>query len=192
MLIYDKVFTAPTGAGPLSVTDAKAHLNVTHTDDDALITALINEAIANFETEAGVLLRVQTREATYDSFPTGSDSLEIPWRPVTSVTSVKYRDLNDAEITLPTTGYQVVEGYQTRIYGGASANSVWPETNYLRPAPITIRYIAGYVTVPDDILGALKIMVAERYTHRGDNIKSPAMPPAAVRVIHLHSTSTPG
>ena len=191
MIIRDRQVVATTGDPPLTTAVAKAHLNVVHDEDNALIAALASAAVAEFEAVTGMKLRSETREATFDRFPGSSAGcLTLPNRPVTSVSSVKYFDTANVEQTLVAdTDYQVTLGFQAKVLVGP--DKAWPSVKAGKAEPVAVRYVVGG-TVPDDVLGALKLMVGERYENRGDSVKAKDVPPAARRVMELHSTSTPG
>lgn len=190
MLLTDTQIIAPTGDGPLSLAVAKEHLNVYHDEDDQLISDNIAGAVADFESNANVCIRLQTREATFDRFPSQNDWLLIPRRPCTGIVSVKYYDSANVQQTMTVDDYQAVNGFNTRLYVGVDKS--WPVTKAGRVEVVAVQYTAGYAKLPDDIFGALKIIVADRYENRGDKAKAESIPPAAERVISLHSTSTPG
>lgn len=191
MIVRDRQVVAPTGDLPVTLAVAKAHLNVVHDDDDALITALIAAAIAEFEAVTAMKMRSETREATFNRFPGSSKGvLTLPHRPVTAVSSVKYFDSAGVEQTMvANTDYQVTLGFKAQVVVGPE--KTWPVTQLGKAESVAVRYVVGG-SVPDDVVGALKIMVADRYENRGDNAKAKDVPAAARRVMELHSTATPG
>ena len=76
---------AAPASEPLALADAKAHCRVDHTDDDALITALIVAAREQAEHETGRALVTQTWELVHDAFP---EAFVLRKPPVASVTSI--------------------------------------------------------------------------------------------------------
>lgn len=194
MLLYDTIVVATTVEHVLTLDETKAHLNVLHAEDDGVISALIDAAIADFETQSGVRLRLHTREAVYTKFPQHNYELTLSYRPVASVVSLKYIDTESVEQTLVAgTDYQAITAeFQGKIYVGVDKN--WPVTKAGRKDAVKARYTVGYAAgvVPADILNALKVLIAHRYEHRGDNDKAKDYPPAYVAVINTHSTAVPG
>src|SRR5690348_16556758 len=87
---------------PVSLAEAKAHLRVTASDEDALISALIIAAREAAEHELGRALITQTWEKTLDLFP---DAIELTNPPVQSVASVQYLDIDGVEQTLSSVSY---------------------------------------------------------------------------------------
>jgi uncharacterized phiE125 gp8 family phage protein len=158
-----KLITAPTSE-PVSLVEAKLHLRVTVTDDDALITALIIAAREMAEHETQRSLITQTWEKSLDMFP---DAIELP--PVASITSVKYLDLDGVEQTLSTVSYTLdnasdsASSWLTPAYGYS-----WPDT-YLDVNAVKVRYIAGWANaaaVPQGIKQWMLLQVGNWYENR--------------------------
>lgn len=160
-----KLITAPASE-PVTLTEAKAHLRIDTTDDDALITSLIIAARSEAEKITRRALVNQTWELALDSFHCREISLPFPR--LQSVTSVKYVDVSGVEQTLDTLMYQVdADSEPARIapvYG-----AFWPATMVQLNA-VRIRYVAGYgaaaATVPDAIKAWIKVRVATLYENR--------------------------
>ena len=80
---------APAPVAPVDLARAKAHLNVFHDDDDAVISALIDAATAHLDGPDGWLgraLEEQVWKLAADGFPDGA--LALPVVPVVSVDSI--------------------------------------------------------------------------------------------------------
>lgn len=98
-----RLITAPA-VEPVTVAEARAHLYVGHSDDDAIIGAFIAAAREDCEHRTQRALVTQTWERTLDGFPA---AISLPMAPLASVTSVKYIDGDGNEQTLcspPTRG----------------------------------------------------------------------------------------
>lgn len=194
MLLYDNEVVATTIEPVLTLEETKAHLNVVHSEDDAVISGLISAAVADFERQSGVSLRLHTRDAIWSRFPYHDEDILLNYRPVASVVSLKYVDTSGVEQTLvANTDYQaVVGGFVATI--GIGVERPWPPTQTGKKQAVTVRYTVGYGSgaVPADILNALKVLIAHRYEHRGDNDKAKDYPAAYLSVIGLHSTAVPG
>lgn len=191
MLIGDKLITT-TAAPVLLLQSAKDHLNVSHEEDDALIQGYIDDAVAQFEKETGVILKQHTRDATYSQFPYRDDWLVLPTRPLISVTYVKYY-ATDGTLTTLDNCQVVTSSFQGKIK--PPVNETWPAYQCSRSEPVIVRYVVGHATqaeVPRDILGALKIIVADRYENKGDDGRNKmSIPPAAERIMTLNGFGTP-
>ncbi len=149
---------APT-TEPVTLAEAKAHLGVTITDDDARIQALITAAREWVENDSGRALITQTWVAKLDAFPAG-DILKLPKVPIQSITSVGYVDTNGDDQTF--TGYTLdIIGERLYLQYGED----WPSTQSIENA-VTITYVSGYgdaSDVPESIKQSIKLQVEKAY-----------------------------
>ncbi len=144
---------------PVSLVEAKAHLGVTITDDDARITSLIKGAREWAENDSGRSFITQTWEAKIDAFPLGN-IIKLPKTPIQSITSVAYIDTNGdsqtfTDFTLDILGERIYLDY------GES----WPSTQDIENA-VTITYVAGYgaaASVPEPIKQAIKLQIEKMF-----------------------------
>jgi len=154
----------------LSLSDAKAHLRVTHSEEDVAIAALVDAAAAWLDGWRGVLgmaLDPQTWELALDYFPAGGFC--IPLGPVVSIVSVKYMDAAGVEQTMPPADY---EAHAERIRPVAG----WPATNGALGA-VRLQFVAGD-GVPDNIKHVVRLLVGHWYENResvGDKMESVPM-----------------
>jgi uncharacterized phiE125 gp8 family phage protein len=160
-----KLFAA-AGTQPVTLAEAKAHLRVDTTDEDALITAFIVAATEMAEQHTGRALMTQTWDMTLDKFP---DALELTRTPVQTITSVTYYDTAGALQTLAAPGYvlDAADGddyaHITPAYG-----SEWPATRDQVNA-VSVRYVAGYANaaaVPESIKAWIKLQVSALFENR--------------------------
>lgn len=155
-----KVITPPASE-PVTLSEAKLHLRVDHSDEDTLISALISAAREQAESETGCAIGSQTREIALDEFP---DAFKLEGHPVISVTSIKYLDESGVEQTLNPTDYSLdnynAPGYVTVGYGKG-----WPATQAV-PNAVKIRYVCGFTTVPESIKAWIKLHVGTMYAQR--------------------------
>ncbi len=150
---------------PVTLSEAKAHLRVTASDEDALITALITAARTTCENEIRRSLITQTWELTLDQFP---DAIELPYPPIIGITSVEYIDATSGtETTLSSASYTLdaksEPGWLVPAYGYN-----WPSTRDEINA-VTVTYTAGYgnaAAVPEAIKGWIKLMVGHLCENR--------------------------
>lgn len=88
--------TALDGDTIIPLADAKAHLDIEDSDDDAMVAAWRDAAIAETEMLSGLALS----EAQYLwTLPRFSPSIDLPMGPVVSVDSVDYIDGDGGEVT---------------------------------------------------------------------------------------------
>lgn len=165
-----KLITAPA-VEPVTVAEARAHLYVTHTDDDTLIGAFIAAARQDCEHRIQRALVTQTWERTLDSFPA---AISLPMAPLASVTSVKYIDGDGNEQTLAASAYYVdtdsEPGQVLPAYGAS-----WPTVRDL-PNAVRVRYVAGYGADGSFVPAALKqwilLRVGALYENRESAVTS--------------------
>lgn len=166
-----KLITAPT-AEPITVDEAKSHLNVTSADDDTYIGSLIAAARRHAEAFTRRAFLFQTWDVLMDEF---SSEIGIPIAPLQSVTSVKYIDTDGAEQTVATSVYAVDDNADPGVVHLDYGQS-WPAARRQRNA-VTIRVVAGYEdpdaapessvdVLPDDIKQAMLLHIGHMYEHR--------------------------
>lgn len=168
MTIYQvpTLTVAPT-ATPIGTTEAKAHLRVDHSDEDDLITALVQAATAHLDGYTGILGRAlvtQTWAQKIDDFPT---VIRLPLAPVQSVTSITYYDGANASQTLDSASYHLASD-AAGAYIALNEGYGWPGV-YNRPDAVTVTFVAGYgaaADVPSAIKAVIKLLVGHWYEHR--------------------------
>lgn len=159
------LITAPTDP-VMTVAEVKRRLGLSGSGEDDLLAALVQAAADSLDAASGGwlgrALRPQVWELRLCGFPADRDRIELPFKPVTAVTSVKYDDADGVERTLVAgTGYRVF-GLGTmgrvsvaKVYGGSWA-SARDDAESVR-----IRFTAGYPLSPADLLPeAIKSAIA--------------------------------
>lgn len=166
--------TAAPGKRPLTIEEGKSHLNVTLDDDDDLIESYIDAAVSVVEAFTRRKLVDQTwKMHIRDGFDTDSRGrIEIPFAPLSSLSSIKYLDSAGASQTWASTNYDVV----TPV--GPHAMPAYVELAFGKSFPsvrgawnsVTIEYIAGYGDNSDDvpaaIRSAIRLLLATYYENR--------------------------
>ncbi len=131
------------------------------------VAELIETATARLDGPKGFLGRAlmrQTWDATLDRFPPCDRIVRLPLPPLRSVTSVTYLDTNAATQTFSADSYRVVGDDQGGIIA-LKPSEAWPAT-MCGPGAITIRFIAGYDTVPAEIRSEIVAMAAYWFDNR--------------------------
>lgn len=153
---------------PVTLADAKTHLRVDGTDDDALITSAITAATSRIEEHIGRQLITATWKLTLDRFP-GGDTIILPRPPIQSVTSVTFWRKDGTSSTVAATDYLVdtqAEPGRLVLHSGKS----WPTDTLRAAASVEVVYIAGYgaagADVPEPIRAAVKLVTGTLYEHR--------------------------
>lgn len=162
------LIAAPATA-PVSPTEAKEHLQVIGTAQDAAITAMLAAAVSHLDGPTGTVGRAlieQEWKLLLDRFP--CDALEIPLGRLISVTSVKYVDPYGAEQTLAPSAY-VVDSVSDRGVITPAYGTSWPATRTQRNA-VTVQFKAGYGPAADDVPQAIRsailLMVGDLFENR--------------------------
>jgi len=160
------VKTAPTGE-PITLAEAKDHLNVWSDDDNAYISTLITVARQQFETDTGRALVSRTYYLDLEEFPSGN-SIELQMPPLASVASVKHYATSGATSTVSSSVY----GVDTSNEPGhvvLEASQSWP-SDTLRPYNgVRVEYTAGYGTasaVPELAKEGIKLLLGSMYEDR--------------------------
>lgn len=159
--------TAPAAA-PVALSEAKAHLRVDHTDDDAIIGRIVDAAVGHLDGWSGVLGRclvAQTWRVSFRDF-TGR-AIHLPFPDVSAIEAVTYRDADDLEQTVDPSDYALNEDAQGSYLFFASAFD--RPAVFHRPDAITVRFVAGYgdaTAVPAALKAAMLLHVAHMYENR--------------------------
>ena len=154
---------------PVSVSDAKAHLRVTHSDHDSLISDLIWAAVKQFEKRANVCLSSQRWRAFCDK---GYDEIELWKYPILSIDLVQYYDTDNSIQTLSS------EDYFSNVDSGSNGYISRPVTVVVETVPSTyerddafiITFTAGYDTIDYDVKQALLSWVYRKYENPNDAV----------------------
>ncbi len=177
--------TAPAEE-PLTLAEAKAHLRVTISDDDALITALITAARLYCEDFTRRALVTQGWRLWLDSFPAqdafgdGGGSrpaapsvirrfIHLPRPPLLSVEGVTLYDDADSGTVFDPSWYFVDTGSAPGRLALRS-NAIWPVPGRAANG-IRIDFTAGFgaaADVPRNIRQGLLAHIAQLYENRGD------------------------
>jgi len=166
------LFTAPT-LEPVLVADCKDHLRVVIHDDDDLISQYITSAREEVEDWTRRVILTQTWDYYLEQFPPGK-SILLPFGNLQSVTHMKYTDSDGTQNTMTVTTDYLVET-NTEQLGRIvlPPNTSWPTDVLYSSKPIVIRMVCGWTTrasVPMKIKSAIKMLVAQMYEDRGENI----------------------
>lgn len=162
------VLVTAASAALLTLAEAKAHLRVDHSDEDAYIQTLITAAVSYFDGYSGRLGRCileQTWRVDFDAF---SDEMRLPIGDLIAVSSMTYYDANNAQQTLASTVYQALsDGLGTYI--SLKPGQVWPAA-YARQDAVRVTWTAGFgataATVPPAIKHAALLLIGHWYENR--------------------------
>ncbi|MEM7619771.1 MAG: head-tail connector protein [Pseudomonadota bacterium] len=179
--------TSAPATTPISLSEAKAHLRVLHSDEDTLITSLITAAVSYLDGRHGILGRsliTQSWEYRIHCFPY-HQVIKIPLPPLRSVVSVTYIDDNGIEQTLSPSQYVVdTSDLVGKIY--SAYDITWPTTRD-EPYAVRIAFTSGFgvaADVPAPIKQALLLLIGHFYLNReAVNEKTLKAAPMAVEAL---------
>lgn len=196
MIEYGLAVSTAATSEPVTLAEAKSHLRVVGAEDDDWIEdQLIPAARQWCEEFTGRQFVQATYDLYLDSFPSDAhlvgsgrstyrgSEIRLPRPPLSSVTSITYLDGDGASQTLSSALYRV----DTRGIVGSIApvvGQVWPDT-YDTTNAVTVRFVAGYSSVPPAIKQAVLIVVATLFEHREAVIVGPnaALVPFAAKAL---------
>jgi len=137
-----RVITPPVEMA-VSLTEARNAARQNGTDHDAEIEIRVRALTDEAEHHTGRAIINRTYEVTLDAFP---DAIRLPNSPVSSVTSVKYLDLDGVEQTLDPADY-IVDDKSEPGYIVPGVDLAWPDTQ-VRINAVNVVVVCGYG--PDD------------------------------------------
>lgn len=157
--------TVEPAAEPVTLVEAKAHLRVSHSSEDALIGALVKAARDEVEKSAGLALIDQSWRLALDRPPAGGTALLLR-HPVKAVLSVTVFDadggaslVDPADYALDTLSRPARLHFQTMPSPTRAMNG------------IEIDFTAGFgeagTDVPDLLKRAIMVLTAHWYEFRG-------------------------
>jgi uncharacterized phiE125 gp8 family phage protein len=161
------VVTAPA-VEPVSLTEAKLHCRVDVSDDDNLITALIQAAREVAEAISRRALITQTWKLILDEFP-ATDEIVIPLPPLQSVASVTYKDQDGSSSTFSSGDYIVSTDTEPgKVVLGYGKS--WPSTTLYPTGAVTVQFTAGFgdasTDVPEKYRQAMLLLIGHWYENR--------------------------
>lgn len=155
----------PPDSEPVSLDEARAHMRVTHNEEDELINGLITAARVTVETITRRSLLTQEWKLSFDEFPL-SDTVKIPHTPVREIDVVQYYDAVGVLQTL-NAGKYWLDSVSAPARLILKDGEVFPDTQKGRPNAVQISYLAGYGDEPEDVPApirhAIKLIVAHLY-----------------------------
>lgn len=169
---------------PLTLEQAKKQLELSPTDTahDSHLQDLIKAAREQWEHDTGTVLLTSTWSVTAWQL---YEDIELPLKPIQSITSVQYYDTGNIQQTASTDYYSL--DAQSRTIRRKYLQS-WPDTITDRWDAVLITYVAGYASVADvPFLAkqAMKLLVGHYFENRDmiGNFKSDAYDNLVMRFI---------
>jgi uncharacterized phiE125 gp8 family phage protein len=177
------LLTAPPAVEPVVLSEVKAHLRVTHTDDDIYISTLIVSARRRVEAATGLKLITQGWSQFLNCWPDGG-MVDLELKPVSAINDVVIFGDTDAPATIDPAHYFLdATSNPARLIFRQGRNPAPPGR---RAKGIEIRVIAGFgvaVSVPQELKQAILVLVADQFAHRGDDAAR-VMPPDVLDLLN--------
>lgn len=169
----------------ISVAEAKAHLSfeedVDYDEED--IERRIAEAQADAERECGRVFLESECLFVLDDFPRDGQPIRLPFGKCESIDAINYYDAEGTEQLLDEDNYyRATRSEPARVL----PVTTWPATRAGRPENVTVEYRAGWEAasdVPADIKAAVKLILGDRWSNRGDDARAKTIPDAARRIL---------
>lgn len=140
--------TSDPAKEPINLDEAKDHLRLDGTDDDAYLMGLIVAARDRAEQETRRAIITQTWQGLLDQFPNGR-TIWVRHPNLQSVSSVQYLDDDGDTQTFSSDNYTVsTDGVFGRIVLNDGVS--WPSTENKADA-VTITFVAGYGDDANDV-----------------------------------------
>ena len=151
----------------ITVADLKAHMRVTHTHEDTLISALRSAAISWVEEHCNIKLGSYTARGYLPGFYNSY----IPIGPVTAISEVKYQTTADKDYTSDLTTLAAGKWYTDEISQPARiAFRDYPSVYEYALTPVVVTFTAGYSTMPAPVLQAIRLLVSHLYENRQEEV----------------------
>lgn len=167
-----RLVTAPA-VEPISSTEAKTHLRVTHAEHDTYINSLITAARAYVELICNRALVTQTQKAFFPGFPCGP--ILLPFGKLQSVSTFQWTDADGTVSTWTPSGSDLLSGSTVMAHvdidrePGAitlAYGQSWPSATLKTVNPIEIQFVCGYglaAAVPLPIKQAMLLLIGHWY-----------------------------
>lgn len=167
---------SPPATEPVSVDDVKLHARVVSTAEDTLIGTLRITIRQQCELYLRRSLITQTRLLVLEDLDAET---EIPYGPIQSITSVKYKDADGNLQTWASSNYTLFKTNTVESKLIAKSSATWPTTtSESDPERWQITYVAGYgddaADVPEAIRTGITIGVSYLFDRR-DGGRMPAL-----------------
>lgn len=153
---------------PITLAEVKAQLRVEHDDDDAILTRLIDVAVAYTDVRGALGQAMITQKWAQWINANPPQNVSLILGPVQNVTAVKYYDTDGVLQTDDVNNYQVF-GTDFATVISPKDSFTWPVSQQ-RSDAIKIEYEIGYgdeiTNVPQTIRHALMLLIGHWYDNR--------------------------
>ena len=160
------VISTPSSTLAVPVEDVKTHLRIdSYSDHDNLIRSYIKASSKTIEQRANLMLTAQTWVLYLDSTEVEENIYFYKW-PVTSISSIKYYDSDNAQQTMAASNYTSIITLRPSQIIIDDVPAV-----YERSDAMEITFVGGYTTLPEDITLAIMQRCDKYYNNPSANIE---------------------
>lgn len=182
--------TTPAAAVAITTADAKAHLRITHSDEDSIIDRYVAAATEFVETRTTRSLINTTWTEYFHGFPVDeSQCLRLTKAPLSVVNSIKYHDSDDVLQTWSTDDYDVHTPRRLAGRVAVTPGYTWPTVRTDRPYTVLVEYVAGYgasaAAIPPEVLEAVYLVLDDMFRFRGASVCMPMSEPIAAALTRI-------
>jgi uncharacterized phiE125 gp8 family phage protein len=174
-----KVITPPQ-ITPVTLEEVKAHLKVTGTDEDSLLTIYVEAATNAAQAYTNIRFINTDIEEVFEDF----HEMTYLRFPTQAIESIEY-DASDDTVKTVDTDIYVLNTYTEPQVLLRQSGKMWPTDLAEKRMRIRVRYTAGFgeqtTHVPSDIRSAILLIVGHLYENREDSVS--ALPKASTRLL---------
>ncbi len=159
---------SPPASEAVTLSELKAHLRVTHEDEDALIAGVLVAAARAVEARGGLALMPQQWRLSLDRPP--AETIFFPFSPVASLDAVTVTDGEGTPQAIDISLYEFAAGSPGRLRPAGP----WPAPGIALDG-VRLDFTAGYEdadAVPDPLKQAVKLLAAHFYEARETAVES--------------------
>jgi uncharacterized phiE125 gp8 family phage protein len=177
MIIYSRVTEHPN-CEPVTLDEAKGHLEYQGTLKDTYIESLITIARRLCETYSGLSFVTQERVVRMDNFPCKRMYIELPYGPVQSMTLFRYKNTDSVDVDMVEGTDYIVDYHASpaRVYALTDGEiDSWPTDAKRIPNAVNIGYMTGYDDVsgeplPPEARQAILLQIGSMFENRQDEV----------------------
>ena len=183
--------TAAPSADPVTLAEAKDHLQLLGNDEDAVVLSMIKAATSYLDGPSGALGRALITQTWSLSVDRPCDNvIRLPLSPVQSISAISYYDTDDNSQNLDVADFRFYKS-EDWAYIEPKSGVSWPTTISRRDA-ITVTFVAGYgspLVLPQLLKQAVLLLVRHWYDNRSasSDIKLTDVPFAVESIVKMYA-----
>lgn len=172
MQYLDQVPVTEPTSEPVALATLKMHARVDSTDEDANLSLYAIAVRRSLERQLGISFLETEWDEYLDRFPCANGIIQLSKSPLISITSITYTNMAGQPKTLTEGVDFVVDSKSQPPRIAPKYGMIWPVDVEIKPAPIRIRYKAGFTTVPKELIIALCLSFTDSFENRSSVVGS--------------------